>query len=283
MAKVLSFEQEFTRRQPGRVQIIRFMREAIGVNEVEWSDLTRINLISVADYIKDRVSANTAVVYFAVLKAFLGTFTDEGIIPCSDPKNALKAKKAPQQNVALTEDEMNRIVEYYKKEYRNASTAERNVLTLFLIECFCGARSCDVEVMTPANITGGRLIYVSKKTKVLAQVPAHKMLPMLLKRKPHCEYSTMTKNRIIKSVAKKCGITTPITIYYRGKMQTRPKYEYLGTHTARRTFASILAAKGVPIMEISQYMGHTNISMTEHYIKVDTQNASPEAMKFFGR
>ena len=282
MAKILSFEQEFTRRQPGRVQLLRFMREAIGVREVQWSDLTRVNLITVADYIKNVVTPNSAVTYFAVLKAFLATFKDEGIIPCSDIQNTLKAKKVPQQNVALTEGEVGRIVAYYDCLLASGQrTEEKDVLTLFLLEVFCGARSCDIEQVSSENIINGKLMYVSQKTHVLTRIPAHRRLAELLDRKPRRTYSAMTKNRTIKRVAKRCGINEPVTIYYRGHMQTRPKYEYLGTHSARRTFASILAAKHVPIAEISQYMGHTSISMTERYIKVDMQQASPEALEFF--
>ena len=47
MNKVLSFEQEFERSNPGRIQILRFMREAIGVDEVEWQHLTTLNLTKV--------------------------------------------------------------------------------------------------------------------------------------------------------------------------------------------------------------------------------------------
>lgn len=32
--KLLSFEQEFERREPKRIAILRLMREAIGTNEV---------------------------------------------------------------------------------------------------------------------------------------------------------------------------------------------------------------------------------------------------------
>ena len=39
MRKVLSFEQEWTREVPDRPNILRYMRKAIGVNEVQWDDI----------------------------------------------------------------------------------------------------------------------------------------------------------------------------------------------------------------------------------------------------
>ena len=158
---------------------------------------------------------------------------------------------------------------------------EKDVLTLFLIEAITGARSCDVEDLSINNIKDNKLSYVSKKTHVLAVIPEHRRLQELLMRKPKKAYSNTTKNRTIKRIAEKVGITQPITLYYHGAMETKPKFEYLGTHSARRSFASILSEKGVPIAEIAQYMSHTNTSMTERYIKVDNQKASMAALSFF--
>lgn len=283
MSNILSFESEWVRRMPGRIQIIRFMREAIGVKEVKWDDLTAYNLSLVKDYICKRAgSSNTAVTYFADIKRFLTVFRKEGIVPCDEPEAFLKAKKEPQQNVALNEKELNLIVEYYDELMKKKNhKPEKDCLTLFLLEAFCGARSCDIDVMTASNIVNGMLTYVSIKTHVLATIPVHRRLAELISRKPKTVYSNTTKNRIIKRIAKKVGITQPVTIFYHGQMRTLPKYEYLGTHSARRSFASILSEKGVPIAEIAQYMSHTNTSMTERYIKVDSHKVSEAALSFF--
>lgn len=282
MKKILSFEQEFERRNPKRIQLIRFIREAIGVRETNWSDLTKVNLIKVADYIKDRVSPNSARTYFAEIVAFLHCYDDEGIIPCKNPSEVLKCKKVPQQNTALTEDELHLIEAYYDSLWlKKGHQAEKDVLTLFLIEAITGARSCDVEDFTLNNIDNNQLTYVSKKTKTLAIIPEHRRLKELISRKTTAVYSATTKNRTIKRVAKAVGITQEVTLFYHGCMQTLPKYETLGTHSARRSFASVLSAKGVPIAEIAQFMSHNSTQMTERYIKVDSQKASEAAMSFF--
>jgi len=88
-------------------------------------------------------------------------------------------------------------------------------------------------------------------------------------------------NRIIKRVAKKCGINTPVTIFYRGKMQTQPKWKFLGFHSARRSFCSNLAQRGVDIYTIAALAGHRNANMTFRYIISDTQNLPTEAQAFF--
>ena len=279
----ISFENEFVRMHPDHAFLVDYMRKALNKNEVIWEDLDISGLFAIAAHIKSRVTSNSCVNYFAVIKGFLKLMSDQVKLPTMKYAAILKARKTPQQNVALTEDEVARIDRYYqdllKKKTRNI---EKDVLTLFLIECYCGGRGVDVEQMTLANIAEGRLSYVSQKTHILATIPAHHRLHELLCNKPEKEYSRMTKNRIVKRVCEKCGIDEEVTIFYHGKMATRKKYEYCGFHTARRSFASMLAAKGVPVAEISQYMSHANLSMTERYIKVDRNHASEAAMAFFG-
>ena len=281
--ETINFEETFVSTYPNREFLLRYMHEALGKDEIEWSDLTAFNLRRIAEYIKTKVTANSANSYFAKLKAFLNLMADDVELPTNKFASILKTKREPQQNVALTEDEVERIYQYYKHIPKDIPLRkrEREVLTLFLIECYCGGRGIDVENMTTANIENGRLSYVSKKTHTLATMPVHCRLRELLLRKPKNEYSRMTKNRIVKTACKRCGIDEKVTIYYHGSMQTKPKYEFCAFHTARRSFASILAAKGVPILEISQYMSHSNISMTERYIKVDRNYVSDAAQRFF--
>ena len=278
------FEVEFAHKYPNHEFLLRYMRAAMKKKEVEWNDLTSSNLMDFVVYLKKTVSANSAANYCAFVKSFLNMKSDEVDLPTLKYAKILRVKKDPQQNVALNEEEVQRIDDYYKNLLKQKGhKCEKDVLCLFLIECYAGARGVDVELMKPSNFSNGMITYVSKKTHNLAVVPEHYRLKDLFKRKPKREYSRMTKNRIMKNVCKKCGIDETITIFYRGSMKTKKKYEFIGFHSARRSFASILSAKGVPVPEISQYMSHSNLSMTERYIKVDTKRVSPEALSFFNK
>ena len=106
MTKVLSFEQEWVRYISDRIQILRFMREAIGVDEVSWQDMTTLNLAKVREFIAEKVAGNSAVTYLAIIKAFLSRYTDENIIPCKNPAKELKAKRVPSEQVVLNADEI---------------------------------------------------------------------------------------------------------------------------------------------------------------------------------
>ena len=275
MSKVLSFEQEFVRKVPDRIQILRFMREAIGTKEVQWEHITTLNLSKVREHILSIVAANSARTYLGIIKAFLATYTDEGIIPCRYPAKELKAKRVPSEQVVLNAEEMSRIEQYVPK-----SEKEKWVKAQFLCEYYCLARSSDIQQLSLENIRKGFINYVSQKTNVATSVPLHKNFIKYF----HQRGNTLTRatfNRIIKRICKNCGIDEEVKLFYHGKMQVRKKYELVGSHTARRSGATELARRNVPIATISKLMNHTNTNVTSRYIFADTRNLGEEAMTFF--
>ena len=278
MSRTLSFEQEWVRRNPGRIQVLRYMREAIGVSEVQWEHITTLNLSKVREHICERMAGNSACTYLAILKAFLAAYIDENLFPCKNPHKELKAKRVPSQNVFLTEAEIE-LIEHYEPK----NDTERDVKAAFLIECYLGARRCDVLGLTVDNIKDGRIVYVSKKTRVDCSVPIHKNLMKYLRYKPTKTHDRSTANRTIQRICRKVGITDEVQIFYHGKLQKKPKCEFVASHTARRSFCSNLAQRGVDIYTIAALAGHNqNITMTQRYIIPNTDTLSEEAKSFFG-
>lgn len=275
MTKVLSFEQEWVWYISDRIQILRFMREAIGVDEVEWQHLTTLNLAKVREFIAEKVAGNSAVTYLAIIKAFLSRYSDENIIPCKNPAKELKAKRVPSEQVVLNADEI-ALIENYKPK----SEKEKWVKAQFLCEYYCLARSSDIQQLTPENIQGDFITYVSQKTKIATTVPLHKNFIKYFKQRGKT-LDRASFNRIIKRICKNCGIDDEVKLFYHGRMQMRKKYELIGSHTARRSGATELARRGVPISTISKMMSHTNEIITSRYIFANTRNPGEEAMGFF--
>ena len=52
-------------------------------------------------------------------------------------------------------------------------------------------------------------------------------------------------------------------------MQTRPKYELVRSHTARRTAATLMYLAGMDVFNICAVTGHSSIAMLKKYIKAD--------------
>lgn len=275
MNGILSFESEFVRRNPGRIQVLRFMREAIGVTEIEWSMITTLNLNKVREHICESVAGNSACTYLAILKAFLASYIDENLFPCKNPHKELKAKRVPSEQVVLSASEIALI-----EAYRPKTEKEKWVKAQFLCEYYCLARSSDIRQLTTENIQGDFITYVSQKTKVATTVPLHKNFTKYFKQRGQT-LDRASFNRIIKRICMNCGINEEVKLFYHGKVQIRKKYELIGSHTARRSGATELAKRDVPIATISKLMNHTNTLITSRYIFADTRNLGEEAMSFF--
>ena len=273
--KMLSFEQEFVRRYPGRIQVLRLMREAIGVGKIQWKHITTLNLSRIRELICERMAGNSACTYLAILKAFLAAYVDENLFPCKNPHKELKAKRVPSEQVVLTADEITLIENYQPK-----SEKEKWVKAQFLCEYYCLARSSDIQQLTPDNIQGDFITYVSQKTKIATTVPLHKNFIKYFKQRGKT-LDRASFNRIIKRICKNCGIDDEVKLFYHGRMQLRKKYELIGSHTALRSGATELARRGVPISTISKLMSHTNEIITSRYIFANTRNPGEEAMSFF--
>lgn len=272
----------FKERTPDYAFLLTRFQCALGKEHIEFSDINTLNLRKFKEYMDGEVAASTLKMYFARLSAFIRECANDGLISNAKCLSALKVKTIPQQNVALTEDEVNKIYEYYSRTYnREGHQCEKDVLTLFLIECYCGARGSDVEDFTPDNIHDGILSYVSKKTKTLATMPAHKHLPILISRIPKKQYERYVKNRVIKRVCERVGIIEPVTLFYRGRQRTLPKYELIGMHSARRSCITNLLNRGVPLVQVSKLAGHSDAKMTFRYYCSDKINLDEKAMAFF--
>ena len=77
----MKFEQEFATAKSEYAFLLRFFHEALNVEEVKWQDLTIRNLTKVRDRMLEECAANTVNTYCAVIKAFLGQFSDTDLIP----------------------------------------------------------------------------------------------------------------------------------------------------------------------------------------------------------
>ena len=275
-----TFETLFKQRNPEYEFLLTRMRCALEVEEVKFEDINNVNMLRFKQYLTDDIHNSTLKTYMAVVAATVKAFAADDLCRYVDFKAINKIKCEKSENIALTEEEVEKFVQYYDKiKYQN--TVERDILTLFLLECFTGARNSDCKEFDDTCISDGFLTYVSKKTHTLTKVPVHKMLPLLISKIPQKEYSRMTMCRKIKEIAKALGIDKPERRMYRGELKTRPRYEYIATHTGRRTFVSILLDKGVPLATVSKMAGHQDIQMTLRYYSSDNLVLDENAMSFF--
>jgi len=241
----------------------------------ELMQLDRHFLRGFMEYARDKVSPNTLVLFSSILKAVMNDFkTDEYDLPCDNFSGNLRARKSKSDAVYLTEKEVERLM-----KVRTMNEREEYVKKIFGIGCLTGMRFSDAVRMNDSYLQGEELVYTSQKTRITARIPAGERLRELLS-KPDIDMQLYEFEKRIKDLCRRCRITDDVTIYQKGGEITRQKCDFVTAHTARRSFATNLALRNVPLQTIRDLAGHTNIAMTEHYIKARTTIGS-ENMDFF--
>lgn len=271
-----TLEELFRSKYPDKVHVYRHICDALG-KHADFPDLTKPNLMKIKGHLSKKVAPNSVAMYCAVIKACMNLYCEEGVFNCRGYAKILRQKKVPSVNVYLSEDEIRKIEQYVPR-----TPCERDVKTKFLIEYYTGARLSDVEKMSVSDVKDNYVTYVSQKTKVLTKVPAHKNLTGLLKSLRRRPNARSIYNRTIKRICRKCGIDEEMNIFYRGKQIMKPKWKFVGSHTARRSFATNLSLRNVPVQVISRMMSHSgDIKMTEKYILADVEGIDENTLAFF--
>lgn len=250
----------------------------------DWSDLTDKNLRLYVETLSETLCPNSVKTLCAELKSIINGHIDEEDIPSKHYAKILTIAKEDSEAVYLSNRELQKI-----RDYEPKSKEEKAVRDVFMIEALTGARHCDSERLTMNNVnTDTKTIhYTSRKTKKSVDEPFHSWLTDYLpkdaeeleKRPKLCQFSF---NRIIRRICKNVGITKTVTIYRRGVEETAPKWQFVASHTARRSYATNLMLWGAELGLISSFMGHSSIEMTSHYIK-DTPTIPAKVLSFFNK
>lgn len=89
-------------------------------------------------------------------------------------------------------------------------------------------------------------------------------------------------NDVIRHICEYVGIDDKVRLYRRGGYQEGKKYEFVTSHTARKSFASNLYLRGCDIYSISKMLGHSSVEMTaSKYIVCGLRDLDSKVMGFF--
>lgn len=197
---------------------------------------------------------------------------------CPLDLSALRVRNVRPVKIYLTEDEISGI-----GEVKAMNAAEDYAKTLFLVCARTGARVSDALALTPANICGGTLSYVSQKTSVEAVVPVSGHTADLIFRlsaRKH-DYTLAHYNNLVRQLACLAGIKDTVKVFSAGERLEGEKWRFVSSHTARRSFATNLYLRGCDIYDISRMMGHSSTAMTNGYISSPARKLSEKTLAFF--
>jgi site-specific recombinase XerD len=153
------------------------------------------------------------------------------------------------------------------------------VRDVFLIGCYTAMRFSDYSVIDPASIIKNRLSFIQAKTGAKLTIPIHPSVNMIL-RKYDYNIPPVPANNKFNTIIKKVGEKMPCMhipftkqITYKREVVevVKMKYEYLQTHTARRSFCSNEYLKGTDPLIIMAISGHKSHKTFMRYIKVTNE------------
>ncbi|WP_080059241.1 site-specific integrase [Spirosoma aerolatum] len=182
-------------------------------------------------------------------------------------------------SVYLNDEELTRI---YQLDLSSTPGLDR-ARDLFLIGCYTGLRFSDFSQLRPENITNNGRILTRKtlKTSERVSIPLNSKVVAILAKYGGISPKPITNQRLndhLKELCKRAGLTDRVEVSKTrgGTSETRypEKWDLVGTHTARRSFATNAYLAKVPPVSIMKITGHRSEKMLLKYIKISSeQNA----------
>ncbi|MDN3549331.1 site-specific integrase [Mucilaginibacter aquaedulcis] len=213
---------------------------------------------------------NTIGNYIKIIKSFMNFAFDNGYNKSSQDYKKFKVFREDGELIYLSEAELLKI---YDLEL--TSTKLRVVRDNFCFACFTGLRYSDITKLQQENIKDEYIEIKTEKTRDFLRIPLNDFAKELLYKNggllPKL-FSNQKTNAYLKEIAKLAEIEEKILIIkYRGvdKVEfSEPKYNFITTHTARRTFVTLSLEKGMRPETVMSITGHKDYKTFKKYIKL---------------
>lgn len=190
------------------------------------------------------------------------------------------------ESVYLNEEEIKKIYNLDLSHDFELDNARDNLV----ISCFSGLRVSDLMTgLKTDNIKEGFISVKTKKTKTFVTIPVHFYCESILRKRfgqlPK-KTTTFEYNRLIRIVCQLAEIDNQILAKVwnsdkkRKEIKYVKKYEAIGSHTARRSFASNLYGK-VPNEVIQSVAGWSSSEMISHYNKTTKSDYANQLQKYW--
>lgn len=247
--------------------------------KLKWNNITLDLYNEVVHYFYEKnYSVNTVGKVIKNIKSIMRRAYEEGyhkneIFRAKD----FKVLKEEIDKVTLTFDELQRI--YDLDLPKDAQLRfHRDIL---LIGCYTALRISDIVRLNKAhfkkNADKTYLHIRMEKTEGKVVIPINSKLDKVLKQYDY-EISKININNFRKDVKELCklaGIVEPVEIKSSkgGKISylSKPKYEFVSSHTGRRTGATLMFLSGINVTILQKITGHKKANTLLNYINVSQE------------
>ena len=277
----ISFKHLFQTYNEKDWHILKHM-EAFWGDVPNWNKITDDSLADFQNFLRSQkkrigdglLSETTIALYMNLIK---GTIK-RGYSPRTNGGQNVKVlKAAKKKKVWLRPNDLQEIA-----DYTPINDAELYAKKMCLISAITGARISDVEHLSSANIDGYTLRYIPIKTKdfeasVSLTLEAKNYLNELF----DIQVERLSDiNPVIRDICRKCGITRTIDIGTPNRPNVVELCDAVHVHTFRHSFATIkYRYSNWDERQISNAMGHANISMTLNNYVLDKSAVTEQELK----
>lgn len=183
-------------------------------------------------------------------------------------------KREETDAIYLTEAEILEIMALTNLE----KSSHEVIRDVFVIGCFTGMRFSDYSMIDAQSIRNNKLEFIQKKTAVKVTIPIHPVVNEILMKYdfnlPAVKYDEF--NRIIKELGQKVpslntNFTKQITYGREKKQLVHARWEFIQSHSCRRSFCTNEYLRGTDPLLIMAISGHKTQTSFLKYIKVTNE------------
>jgi integrase len=213
---------------------------------------------------------NTVGNHIKIIKAFMNFATGLGYNKTNNDFKKFKVFKEDTELIYLTEDELMLI--YHMEDLTEKL---RGVRDNFCFSCFTGLRFSDIQKLRKENIKGDYIEFTTEKTRDSLKIPLSIYAKEIFNRNDGMlptQFSNQKTNDYLKELGELAKINQKVLIVkYRGIEKVEilePKYNFISSHTARRTFVTLSLEKGMRPETVMSITGHKDYKTFKKYIKI---------------
>jgi integrase len=235
------------------------------------------------DYIQKRrkerivgLKTNTVGKTIKQLRIFLGNRIRKRIIPPID-LHGWTILEVETDAVYCTRNEINLIYQVDLSKHPHLI----GYRDLFVLGCLTGLRFSDFSLLKKDDLRGDMLYKKQQKSNHWVVIPLLEEARAILDGRLEKDIPPLTNaefNRHIKSIAKLAGIDQMIKFSFRKgkkeKVEVKPKYEWITSHTCRRSFCTNEFLAGTPVELIMKISGHKSVKDFYKYIRITPEEAA---------
>ena len=211
-----------------------------------------------------------------LLKTFLRYCFEEGFTK-NDQFKKFKVKREVTYQEVLDMNEVKRIYAFDLSENKRLE----RVRDIFILGCLTGMRYSDYKRIKRENVVNDviRIREVKDKSKTL-EIPLSSWAKEILDKYDYNlpVISEQKFREYIKETARLVGFTEQVIKASRIgnaiKEESKRRCDLISTHTARRTFITIMKNKGVPDKVIMKITGHKSLSSFHRYYRPNDEDVS---------